>query len=986
MSERVVRLIRWGLVVAWMVLIVSLFLDPYTSELTLPTSESPFRLNRFAEMEDASLSWACPTQIESPDGTIPIDWIGYPEGECDPRCTRLQGKCVIERPYAMGARVFWTMGLPLLPFLFMLFGHEFWRRICPLSALSQIPRRLRRQRTLPILDEGSGKVERRLALISPNSFLGKNFWFVQFGLLCTGVSARLLFINSNRLALAFFFILVIVAAMVVGYLYGGKTWCQYICPLSPVQKIYSEPRGLLESAPHETESKVTQSMCRTIKVDKSEVSACVGCISPCPDIDLERQYWQKLDQPGRRFTYYGYVGMILGFYGYYMLHAGNWDYYFSGAWTHEEGQLASVMSPGFFFGGSPVPGLPKLFAAPLTIAASVFVAYGVGRLLEGLWATLAARIGRPLNPETQLHKALAIASVVSLNCFYFFGGRPNINLMSEPLQSGIGFAIAGVSVLWLARAWPRSSAKFGRDSVARRLRTQLARLQFDFGAVLQGRKIEDLSTDEVYALAKALPAMNFEQRIDAYRKAVRDNYVGGRLSNAAGAEVLLVLRDQLDIDDQMHERVLAELGISDVTLLDPNRVISEENRIRLEGYRERLEELIDRVSRAEGDLAVALVRPGVVEEIGRAMLAYRITKEEHESVLGEFVGGSGRLVRRAKEDLQEIRRIAGWADVLAEYGEANNDAICRLLSSGFQARRDGLLRPIAMMLVGLQNDGQAVPIARTAAASAPAAFSALLAGPTHYEGEEREWADLLHISVVKAARAQIKTSLQVFSQSSSYSLDSPEGLELLEETILTDRFGGAAIRSAALAVLESISVDKARTVSKRLLHLDREQWLLSEVAELILAGRGSRSCLALSMLARLHGTALFADAQLPALAKLARSARPWELEADGIVCSEGDPSSDVFCITRGSAGVFIKSGDSQMQVATMGVGESVGELGLLTRRPRSATVRAGEKGMELIVIDGPAFDRYLNRNGRHLLELVSRRLVGLNRILAASSK
>ena len=101
-----------------------------------------------------------------------------------------------------------------------------------------------------------------------------------------------------------------------------------------------------------------------------------------------------------------------------------------------------------------------------------------------------------------------------------------------------------------------------------------------------------------------------------------------------------------------------------------------------------------------------------------------------------------------------------------------------------------------MMLVGLQNDGQAVPIARTAAASAPAAFSALLAGPTHYEGEEREWADLLHVSVVKAARAQIKTSLQVFSLSSSYSLDSPEGLELLEETILTDRFGGAGAEDA----------------------------------------------------------------------------------------------------------------------------------------------------------------------------------------------
>jgi hypothetical protein len=368
------------------------------------------------------------------------------------------------------------------------------------------------------------------------------------------------------------------------------------------------------------------------------------------------------------------------------------------------------------------------------------------------------------------------------------------------------------------------------------------------------------------------------------------------------------------------------------------------------------------------------------------MTAYRITKEEHESVLGEFVGGSGRLVRRAKEDLQEIRRIAGWADVLADFGESQVDPVCKLLSSGFGARRDGLLRPIAMMLVGLQNDGQAVPIARTAAASAPVAFADLLSSTTQYEGEERDWADLLHDSVVEAARAQIKTSLTIISPHSSTSLNSAEGFELLEETILTERFGGAAIRSAALSVLESLSADKARSVAERLRHLDRDEWLLSEVCDLVLAGRGSRGSLALSMLAKLHGTALFAEAQLPALAQLARSAKPWELRPDETVCSEGDQSGDVYCITRGSAQVFINRGETELHVATMGVGESIGELGLLTRRPRSATVRAGEGGMEVIIIDGPAFDRYLNRNGRHLLELVSRRLVSLNQRLAAAGK
>src|SRR5438128_3436917 len=176
--------------------------------------------------------------------------------------------------------------------------------------------------------------------------------------------------------------------MTVGYLFGGKTWCQYICPLSPVQKFYTEPRGLFESKAHVVQAAggttLTQSSCRRIDAHGKEQSTCVACRAPCPDIDLERQYWRDLQTAGRRFFYYGYLGLVLGFYCYYRLYAGNWEYYFTGAWTHDDSQLASLLSPGWFLFGRPVR-LPKLLAAPLTLALFIAGAYLLGRLVERLY-------------------------------------------------------------------------------------------------------------------------------------------------------------------------------------------------------------------------------------------------------------------------------------------------------------------------------------------------------------------------------------------------------------------------------------------------------------------------------------------------------------------------------------------------------------------------------------------------------------------------
>jgi hypothetical protein len=102
-SERHLQIIRWVLTIGWLVLIVSLFWHPI--DLFLMSSN-----------------------IDSN------------------QCIWVQGNCLAQKSQSIALWLFWTIVVPSSIFILLFFGHETWRRICPLSFLSQIPRTLGIQR------------------------------------------------------------------------------------------------------------------------------------------------------------------------------------------------------------------------------------------------------------------------------------------------------------------------------------------------------------------------------------------------------------------------------------------------------------------------------------------------------------------------------------------------------------------------------------------------------------------------------------------------------------------------------------------------------------------------------------------------------------------------------------------------------------------------------------------------------------------------
>jgi hypothetical protein len=415
--ERLMHIIRWGLATSWLVLIASLFYDPISLILTdADNLSSPFRV--------------------------------HPE-----TCILLQGECLPQTPYSLGVRLFWSVIVPAAILIIFVFGHEAWRRICPLSFFSQLPRALKLQRQRKIVGF-SGSVSYEVVAISADSWLGQNHLYVQFGLLFVGLTARILVLNSNPLALGVFLVATILCAMLVGFLYAGKSWCNYFCPFSPVQAVLIGPRGLWGTQAHQAAPALPQSMCRTADNE----SACVGCKSACIDLDAEQAYWDNLEQPARQFVQYGYVGLLIAFFGYFYLFAGNWDYYFSGIWSRDDA-IGMLFKPGLYLAGRAIP-LPKLVAVPLIFAVSICLSYFTLNRVEKTYRAYLRRHSKSPDRTQSHHIIFTLVTLFSFWFFFTFGGRPIVNTL--PAVVGLSFnAIAIIAgSIWGYRTLGRTHSQY----------------------------------------------------------------------------------------------------------------------------------------------------------------------------------------------------------------------------------------------------------------------------------------------------------------------------------------------------------------------------------------------------------------------------------------------------------------------------------------------------------------------------------------------
>ncbi|NMG20891.1 FHA domain-containing protein [Brasilonema bromeliae] len=821
-SETKMHFIRWLLAIGWLMLIFSLFYAPISPWFT---------------------------------SSIHLDFNNYQNVST---CVKVQGVCLKEQPYTIGARIFWTVVIPSAIVILLVFGHEFWRRICPLYFFSQIPRALGIQRKRKTVSEETGSVRSELAGIEKESWLGRNYLLLQFGLLYLGLNIRILFVNGDRIAMGFFLLFTIASAMTVGFLYKGKSWCQYFCPMAPVQMFFTGRRGLLGSEAHlQPPQTITQSTCRTVDSSGNEKSACVSCQSPCIDIDAERSYWEGITRPDQKLVFYGYFGLMLGYYVFFYLYSGNWEYYFSGGWLYEQDPLRTLFNPGFYIFGRPVP-IPKIIAAPLTLAVFCAASYLVGEFLERAYRTYLKKKNKYHDEEQVLHVCFVLCTFIAFNVFFIFGIRPIFKPLPDWAIIVLNILSVLVSSLWLERSLAGSKERYARESLANNLRRQLNKLAVDWSKLLEGRSLQDLIPDEVYVLAKVLPGFRRVDQVRVYQGVLRDALEEGNMSYAESLHALKDLRNQFNITDEDHYSVLAELNVEDPTLLTPQKQPSRENKLRIESYRRALEMLIQKQSERGISPPDAIDRKQ--KQIQTLRQEYAINIDEHEQVLAQMLNQKGVLLRTAETLLAQLQELAVRDQILYNSVPNRQAPVYVLLRKAVQEKKKLIATQLLRILEFLKQSPEALNIARSTGVLAANVIVEILES----NDEQLSWRKRLNPRVLTSLQqqdqlshlVQISTQLDVGastaneSQTKRYSLDVTNQLtntrvprsKAIDQILLELLHDlDPLVQAASLYALDQHNPPVAMQQARQILNSkENKDWLVQETAQIILGQNQQR--------------------------------------------------------------------------------------------------------------------------------------------------
>lgn len=189
---------------------------------------------------------------------------------------------IATRPRA-GLDLFWKLIIPSMPLMFAVIP-GFWRQVCPMALLNQMPRflGLSRELTLPIAAKNSIYIISTLI-----------FFFV--------VTLRHVYFNTNPLSLLLLLGIALACAFAGGVIFKGRSgWCGTLCPLLPIQKAYGQAPLIL----------VKNGYCAT----------CLGCQKNCYDFNpraamhsdiADSDHWYS---GHREFFVAGLPGLAIGFF------------------------------------------------------------------------------------------------------------------------------------------------------------------------------------------------------------------------------------------------------------------------------------------------------------------------------------------------------------------------------------------------------------------------------------------------------------------------------------------------------------------------------------------------------------------------------------------------------------------------------------------------------------------------------------------------
>ena len=853
-----------------------------------------------------------------------------------------------------GNRLLWTVAIAALPFFWMTFGYHVWRRICPLAVLAQTGRLLGRP--------GTRKM---------GEWMGRNYLLVQLGLLVFALAVRLVAINGSDVWLAGFLAVVVVIAISTSFVFGGKTWCNFLCPVGMVEKIHTEPsRGA--AAPDLT----------------SQCSPCVACKKHCPDIDLEQGYWKEANEAPRRIAYFSWPGIVVGFYAYYYLVSGSWAYYFSGVWAYERDQPAKAFDAGFTF----APAIPRILAAPLTL-----IGFGLGSYLlfaaierivmrfrtralpSSTGASTAELDARAAVVARVHHGMLAVCGLVAFNAFYIFAGQPSLAHLPRWVVSGWGLVVVFASTALFVRRITRREDQHVHEKFAQKILKK-----WEWGDAPPSDDLKD-----IYLLHTERTKQR-EARLRAYKETVREMVADGLVTRN---ELVLLdsLRAQLGISDKDHQKIVGELSAEERQLFDPAYQGSVEQRLARDQYRKDLERLVLEAARlGTAPTATSLTQLRTERGVG---------EEEEEAELAKLLAPGGPIATIYDHELADIGKLVAVCEAANQPHAAQSESASLSLLRHLARYRahDHAIHALGVLAVITQRPEVEQVRAQSAARGLVKLSSLELLAPIDpalraplVEALERlgrnEQAELAAAPILaigddtsRHLRAVSAMLLSRFEDEPARSrllamLDDPEGI-VREAAVRAMGAKSRLTRDLLAKVLddpdERVRHAAVRAVSggtsSELPALDPSMFAQTKagvgkqgVYATLDANAAMAQLTVIEKMMLIRQVPIFADLDPDDLEELALIVEERRVEPGRDLFKEGDPGDAVYLIVKGAVTVFTggTAGRPERILSELGAGACIGEMAVLDAAPRSATVRATERTRTLRV-PGEGFKRVM---------------------------
>jgi len=669
----------------------------------------------------------------------------------------------------------------------------------------------------------------------------------------------------------------------------------------------------------------------------------------------------------------------VGYFLYYYLYAGNWDYYFSGAWVRQSDQLEQLLSPGLFLFGQPIP-LPRLVAVPLVLGLFTWLGWLGGRAIEA-WLRRRARIQGSEPDKTLIrHRVFLAATFLVFNIFFLFAGRPLLLLTPAWVQYLFDMALVATSSLWLVRNWHRSPALYSRENLAERFRRQLAKLGLNLGQVLEGRSLGDLNPDELYVLARVLPEFGNDQRHEAYKGVVRDALAEGYVNVASSLDVLRRMRQELGISDDEHRLLLEELGVEDPSLLDPDQRRSLEDQVRLSGYRRSLE----RVLRLQQQLAGAgSTETGQTEtgqhgaasgdtELAALVRQFSISAAEEAEAI-EILDPVRGAAHRAELLLDRLAPLHLSLQAMSAAELQHQPLLVSLLEERLRHREELCLEGILRSLALLPPASDREPLVQRLRQLAQDSLEPLLASP--------RWRDSLPAELLAALRQQPAGSEPALRQPSR-----DQTLAQLEQLVEDPE---PSVAASALVLLSDLDRQRGRACSDPLRGPSSPVWVRRTVDQLLALSPPA----ALADLPELEKRVVLATSDFfrrtwaDTLDLLADQSEIRRYEPGAAITEAGDTCRELLLLIEGAARVEVR-GDQGLRVTRMRPGQVLDELEVLSHGTTENTIVAESSGTRVLAVPVDCFDTTLERDpdfARRVLALETRQLQRITRHSATSA-